>query len=236
MKESFKMATETLTATMSAATDHPVRELVATIAKALEACPAELRNQAHANAVAALDRHDAKALVQALEPGFQEMGTQRQLEAINSSLAPSGRMINSETLIKLKMEAHMDQRHVNIFLLPTAYETPIAQKPVRGRHPKCVVSMREFKRRKLIQEADKRLIEEEIAMLKHLTNIEKNNIGPYRASRLRLLTEPCVTPRDKAALKQIIDDLRWLALPFEVRQSIEAWRAGRGKVLQLESQ
>lgn len=62
---------------MSTATNDPVRELVARIAQALEACPVELRSQAHAGAVAALEKNDAKALIQALEPGFEVMDAQR---------------------------------------------------------------------------------------------------------------------------------------------------------------
>lgn len=112
---------------------------------------------------------------------------------------------------------------------PSALTDSVIQQRSAGRHPKCVVSLAVFERHKAVREADKELILREIELLHDMDEIE-DRMRACRARKLSRMLGPNKTKKEQAELAEIVAEIKWLKLPYEVRQSIEAARAGRGKV------
>jgi hypothetical protein len=123
--------------------------------------------------------------------------------------------------------------------LPGAAAAPVVQVPRIGRRPKCVVSLRRWESDRRVDEMRAQydaeslaLIASEIESLRVSEEIDAR-IRAARAHRLHRLTAQANTPQEKKELAEILADIRWYRLPYEVRQRIEAQREGRGAVVQF---
>lgn len=118
--------------------------------------------------------------------------------------------------------------------LPGAATAPVVQVPRAGRNPKKVVNLRmwhlEQRCKARASKADAELIASEVAMLRHLEEVD-TRIRAARAYKLERLTKPAVTPEEKRQLAEILAEARWWRLSHEERQRIEAQRTGRGHLL-----
>jgi hypothetical protein len=120
-----------------------------------------------------------------------------------------------------------------VIQLPGAASAPVVQVPRAGRNPKKVVNLRmwhlEQRCKARASKEDAELIASEVAMLRHLEEVD-TRIRADRAYKLERLTKPAVTPEEKRQLAEILAEARWWRLSHEERQRIEAQRTGKGRL------